>query len=160
MVMISRGINYSFSLGFSSGSSSSGSTSVDADAVHGAERAQAALTQRAFAFELRLRLNGETRPRNRLQPRLGNRLAGQLANAIGVLLDALERLLDFVNGILVGRKQAQREVAVEIVRAGIRHVQAVTGHFLRRIPWPVRSSAAATVRAIPADGDSTWPTRP
>ncbi len=50
--------------------------------------------------------------------------------AVGVLLNPLERLFDFVNRVLVGGQQAQRKIAVEIVRAGIRHVQAVAGHFL------------------------------
>jgi hypothetical protein len=36
-----------------------------------------------------------------------------------------------INRVLVGRQQAQREIAVKIIRAGIRHVQAVAGHFLR-----------------------------
>ena len=131
MVMISRGINYSFSLAFSSGSSSSLSTSVDAGAVNRAELAEPARTQGAFAFQLRLRLDREPRPRNRFQPRLGNRLAGQFADAVGLFLDALERLLDFIDRVLVGRQQAQREIAVKIVRARIGHVQAVTGQFLR-----------------------------
>ena len=86
--------------------------------------------KRAFAFQLRLGLDREARPRNRFQARLGNRLAGQFADAVGLLLDALERLLDFINRVLVRRQQAQGEIAVEIVRAGIRHVQAVTRHFL------------------------------
>ena len=59
-----------------------------------------------------------------------NRLARQLADAVGVPLDALESFLNLVNGILVRGKQAEGKIAVEIVRARIGHVQTVAGHFL------------------------------
>ena len=104
-----------------------------AGVVHGAELAEAALAERTVAFELGLGFHGETGPGNRGQTGLGNLLGGQFADAVGVSLDALEGLLNFVNGVLVGGKQAEGEVAVEIVRAGIGHVQAVAGHFLRGV---------------------------
>ena len=63
--------NYSFSLGFSSGFFFFGFNFGHADGIHRAERAEAALAQGAFAFQLRLRLDGEARPGNRFQPRFG-----------------------------------------------------------------------------------------
>ena len=51
-------------------------------------------------------LDPESRPRNGIKARLGDGLAGQFTDAIGLFLDALERFLDFINRVLVGRKQA------------------------------------------------------
>jgi len=47
---------------------------------------------------------------------------------------------------LIGRKQAQREITVEVIGAGIRHVQAVTVHLGRRFlasPLICRTGAGA-----------------
>ena len=91
--------------------------------------AQAALSQSALAFELGLCLNRETGPRDRLEAALGYGFTRQFANTIRILLDPFEGFFDLVDGVLIRREQAQREIAVEIVRAGVSHVQAVTGHF-------------------------------
>jgi hypothetical protein len=106
-------------VGFSSASSSS-STSFE----------PALSTVPRAPFELRLGFHGETGPGNRVQTGARDGLAGQFADAVRVLLDALERLFDFIDRVLIGGQQAQGEIAVEIVRAGIGHVEAVAGHFL------------------------------
>ena len=98
-----------------------------------AQGAQAALAQGAFFFELGLRFDGESRPGDGVQASFGDRFAGQLADAVGVFLDPLERLFDFVDGILIRGEQTERKVAVEIVRSGVGHVEAITGHFLGRL---------------------------
>src|SRR5688572_8958560 len=72
-----------------------------AHGIYRTERAKAALTERALTFQLRLGCHGETRPRNRFEARLGNRLASQFANTVRVPLDALERFLDLEYGVLV-----------------------------------------------------------
>src|SRR2546426_2021563 len=51
----------------------------------------------------------------------------------------LFRSLDFVDGVLVRGEQAERKIPVEIVRAGVGHVQAETGHFFRRFFGQTRS---------------------
>ena len=83
----------------------------------------APLPQRAITFQLRLRL----RPVNRVHG-----IASSRALGIGLLvnsqtpksfsLDALERLFDLVNRVLIRGEQAQRKIAVEIVRAGVRRM--------------------------------------
>ena len=98
--------------------------------VNGAEGAEPALAQGAFAFQLRLGLHREAGPGNGFEPGFRNGFAGQFAHAVGVALDAAQRFLDLVDGVLIGGEQAQGEIAVEIVRAGIGHVEAVAGHFL------------------------------
>src|SRR5689334_4978302 len=74
---------------------------VDAYGIDGAQCAQPALAQGAFAFKLGLRLNGETRPRNGFQTALGNGFAGQFANAVGALFDSLQSFLDLIDGVLI-----------------------------------------------------------
>jgi hypothetical protein len=66
---------------------------------------------------LGLGFDGEAGPGNRIQAGLGDVLAGQFANPIGVPLDSLERFLDLVNGVLIGREKTQGEVAIKIVGA-------------------------------------------
>ena len=51
-------------------------------------------------------------------------------DAVFEIEEALKRIEKKTYGVLVGGQQAQREVAVKIIRAGIRHVQAVAGEFL------------------------------
>src|SRR5262245_38010259 len=85
---------------------------IVADGIDGAERAQTTLPQSAFALELGLRLNGEAGPGNGFQPGLRNGFARQLANAIGILFNALEGLFDFIDGVLVRRQETQSKVAV------------------------------------------------
>src|SRR5436309_7310702 len=75
-------------------------------AIDSAEGAQAALAQSPVPFQLSLRLDCEPGPGNGGEASFGNGLAGQLANAVGVLLDALEGFFDFVNRILIGGKPA------------------------------------------------------
>ena len=86
--------------------------------------------QDAVLFELGLGIHPESRPRNGVQASLGNQLPGYLARAVGFLFDPLESLFNLVDHVLVGRKQTQVEVPVEIVCAGVSHVDAVTFHFL------------------------------
>src|ERR1700722_6346417 len=69
--------------------------------LDGAQLAEAAGFQRAILLELRLGFHGKTGPGNRFEPRLGNLFAGQLAQAVSLLLNALERFLDFIDGVLV-----------------------------------------------------------
>ena len=59
-----------------------------ADAIDGAEGAEAALAQSAFAFQLGLGFDGETGPGDGGQPGFGDVFAGQLANAVGIFLDS------------------------------------------------------------------------
>jgi len=70
--------------------------------------------------------------RDGIQTRSGYRFASQLASPIGILLDALQGFINFVNGILIRGKQAESEIAIEIVGARIGHVQAVAWQFLGR----------------------------
>src|SRR3989442_15737391 len=100
------------------------------DGIHRPQRAEPALAQRPLALQLGLGLDRKARPGDRLQARLWDRLAGQFTNSVGVSFNALERLFDLVNGVLVRGQKAEREIAVEVIRAGIGHVEAVTGHFL------------------------------
>ena len=104
--------------------------SSGADGINAAKLAEPARFQRALTLQLGLGLDRETRPRDGLQASTRNGLGRELANTIGLFLDALERLLDFINGILVRRQEAQREIAVKIIGAGIGHVQAVACQFL------------------------------
>src|ERR1043165_5151931 len=101
-----------------------------ARAVNGAESAETALAQSAFALELALGFDGEAGPRDGLQTSFWNGFARQFADAISVFLDALEGFLNFVNGILIRGKKAQCEITVKIVSARVCHVQDVGGHLL------------------------------
>src|SRR5439155_17176034 len=79
-------------------------------AINGPKLAEAALPKGPFPLQLRLGLDGKARPGNRRQTSFRNRFAGQLALAVSILLNAFERLFDFVDRILVGRKEAQGEI--------------------------------------------------
>src|SRR5687768_13922024 len=67
-----------------------------AGAIDSAELAELAAAQGAVALELGLGFDGEAGPGNRIQASLGNGLAGQFADAVSALLNALERFLDLV----------------------------------------------------------------
>src|SRR5271155_5833745 len=74
--------------------------------INAAQLAQSPLAQGAFFFQLALGFNSKTSPRDGFQAWGWNRLACQFANAIGALFNALEGFLDFINGVLIGGKQA------------------------------------------------------
>src|SRR5438067_3518903 len=80
-------------------------------------------------FELRLALDGEARERDRFEPRVRDWFARHLANAVGAELDPLQRLVDFIKRVLFLRKQAEREIAIVSVAAGICLVHAERGSF-------------------------------
>src|SRR5207237_5014234 len=99
----------------------------DPSAVNGAQGAETALAQCSFALKLALRFDREPRPGNRVQSRLRDLFAGQFADAVGALFDPFERFFNFIDGILIGGKQAEGKVAFEIVRARIGDVISVAG---------------------------------
>jgi len=116
MVIISRGMNYSFPWRASLPAHPPRLPSRQSHAVH-VPSAPGVVAQ------------GPSRPigacactvnrvRGSLPGALGMGLPGQFADAVGVLFIRFSASSIFVKR-LVGRKQAQREVAVEIVRAGI-----------------------------------------
>ena len=80
-------------------------------------------------LELRLAFHGESRKRNRLQPRVRNRFARHFADAVGAELDALQRLVDFVKRVLFLRKKAERKIAIVSIAARIGLVHAESGSF-------------------------------
>src|SRR5262249_22742143 len=106
---------------------------VNTYGIDGTQRAEAALPESSLALELSLGLDGEASPGDRLEAALGDWLACQLTDSIGILFNTLESLFDFVDGVLVGGKQTQGEVTVEVIGAGIGHMEAVTGHLLSRL---------------------------
>ena len=55
---------------------------------------------------------------------MGDGLAAHLAGAVGVGLDALERLLDLVERVLLLGEEREGEIAVVGIAAGIRLVHA------------------------------------
>lgn len=57
----------------------------------------------------------------------GDAFAGHFAEAVGAFFDAEQGLLDFVEGILVFSEDAEGEVAVISIRAGIALVHAAAG---------------------------------
>src|SRR2546428_4490327 len=82
-----------------------------AGAIDGTESAETTLPQCAVALQLGLSFDRETGPGDGGETGPGDGFARQLANTISILLDALEGFLDFVNCVLVRRKQAQRKIA-------------------------------------------------
>src|SRR5437899_1932783 len=85
-----------------------------ADGIHCPQRAEPPLAQCPLALQLGLSLDRKARPRDRLQAGLGDRLAGQFTNSVGVSFNALERLFDFVNRVLVRGQEAEGKIAVEV----------------------------------------------
>src|SRR6202451_798840 len=79
------------------------------------------------ALDLLLGLRGVARERDGEQALLGDRLRRDLADPVGAVAHALDRGLDLRERLLLAGDQAEREVAVERVRAGVRHVLAVGG---------------------------------
>src|ERR1043165_157418 len=87
-------------------------------------------TGRLFLLRvLRLACSGEPRERDRFQTRVGNWFAGHFANAVGAELDPLQRLVDFVKGVLLLGKETKREIAIVSVAAGVCLVHAEGGGF-------------------------------
>ena len=108
-----------------------------------------------------LGFNGKARPRNRFQAGLGDLFAGQFANAVSLFLDALEGFLNFINRVLVRRKQAQCEIAVKIIGARISHVEAVTRQCscADSCAHAGRPSGGATGRASPPNAGNNFAIR-
>ena len=134
MVMVSRAINYSFSLTAFCSSGWFFVIRFNIRDANGINRCRARPSRRDFSapsFSNCACASTVNRVQGIASSRvLRDRLAGQLTNAVGFFLDALERFLDFINRVLIRREQAQGKIAVKIIRAGIGHVQAVTGQFL------------------------------
>src|SRR5258708_5294728 len=86
------------------------------DGIHRPQRAEPALAQCPLALQLGLSLDRKARPGNRLQAGLGNWLARQFTNSVRVSFNALERLFDLVNRVLVRGQKAEGEIAVEVIR--------------------------------------------
>ncbi len=94
---------------------------------------------RSPPLQARLSFLGEAGPGNGFQPRLRNRLAAQFTLAVNTVLDPLERLIDFVERILLSRELTQGHVAIDFVGGCIRHVHAVVWGFLNRVLRQVAS---------------------
>src|ERR1051325_1188128 len=94
-----------------------------------------------IVFGRSLAMDAQPREWHRRQPRFGNGFLAQIANSIGAGLESFEGFLDLVQPILLGRHQAQREFAVEIVGAGVGHMKAIGG----KVP---RGFALRTVEVV------------
>src|SRR4051794_17183719 len=79
----------------------------------------AAALHLAHFLDLGLALDGVASERDRLQPRMGDRLAAHLADAVRAGLNALERFLDLVERILLLREEREGKIAIVSVAAGI-----------------------------------------
>ena len=91
----------------------------------------------AAFFHLTLGDGGVAGPRNG-QEALGlDGFAAQFAEAVGAATDAVESGVDLEEGILIGGHDAEGEVAIKFIGAGVRHVEAegllfLTGDFVER----------------------------
>src|SRR5207249_5500495 len=70
-------------------------------------------------LELRLASDREPRKRDRFQTRVGDRFTRHLANSVSADLDSFQRLIDLVKRVLLLRKQAEREIAIVGIGAGV-----------------------------------------
>jgi len=116
----------------------------------------------AFAFQLFFGGGAETGPGNGCESFVFDGFAGQFADAVGAALDAHQRFIDFVDGVLFGGNPAQSKVAIEAVGAGIGHVEAEGGLFfagvfdeiILAIEELVAGLGEATVESFPLLGDA------
>src|SRR5712675_109239 len=87
-----------------------------------------------FAFLVALlRLDRERRDRARLQPLQRDRLAGLLAIAVGVVLDALQRRVDLGNQLALAVAGAQFDGAVGLGRGAVGEIGMIDVFFLQRL---------------------------
>ena len=80
-------------------------------------------------LELRLTFDREPRERDRFETCVRDRFARHFANSVSAELDPLQRLIDFVKGVLFLRKQTEREIAIVSVGASVGLMHAECGSF-------------------------------
>src|SRR5688572_30150226 len=66
--------------------------------------------------------NAHARPRNRVEPRVGNHLTAVAAQTVGAGLDALERFLDRLQNLRVRLFQLELNVDLVVAARLVRHV--------------------------------------
>src|SRR5947207_1399193 len=98
--------------------------------AHGAQTLLAAIHLFAFLVAL-LRLDRERRDRARLQPLQRDRLAGLLAIAVGVVLDALQRRVDLGDQLALAVAGAQFNGAVGLGGGAVGEVGVIDVFFLQ-----------------------------
>src|SRR5207249_4527267 len=79
----------------------------------------------AILLVRRLAMHTHPREWHCFEPLLANRLLAQLAQTVVAEFETLERFLDLVERVLFARHEAQRKLAVKIIRTGIGHVEAI-----------------------------------
>ena len=84
-------------------------------AVDGSERAQMEAGPLPLLLHSLLGFIREARPWYRLQAGLADGFAGHLTDPVFASMDALNGCLDFGQGVLIGRQQAQRKIPVEAI---------------------------------------------
>src|SRR6476646_8654172 len=98
--------------------------------AHGGQILLVAIDLLAFLVAL-LRLDRERRDRARLQPLQRDRLAGLLAIAVGVVLDALQRRVDLGDQLALAVAGAQFDGAVDFGGSAVRQIGVIDVLFLQ-----------------------------